>query len=116
MDPITLLIDVVLVLFVFGMVMQIAPLLLWIERKGSAVLQDRIGANRVRISDIPLFKGRLGKLPFNVGIVNTLIADPIKLFTKEDFVPPGADKLLHTLAPIIGAGTGTDHHDGGAIR
>ena len=101
MDPTTLLIDVVLVLFVFGMVMQIAPLLLWIERKGSAVLQDRIGANRVRISDIPLFKGRLGKLPFNVGIVNTLIADPIKLFTKEDFIPPGADKLLHTLAPIM---------------
>ena len=46
MDPTTLLIDVVLVLFVFGMVMQIAPLLLWIERKGSAVLQDRIGANQ----------------------------------------------------------------------
>ena len=35
------------------------------------------------------------------GIVNTLVADPIKLFTKEDFVPPGADKLLHTLAPIV---------------
>ena len=101
MDSTTLLIDVVLVVMVIFMVMQIAPLLLWIERKGSAVLQDRIGANRVSISDIPLFKGRLKKLPFNVGIVNTLIADPIKLFTKEDFIPPGADKLLHTLAPIV---------------
>jgi NADH-quinone oxidoreductase subunit H len=101
MDPISLLIDAVLVILVFAIVMQIAPLLLWIERKGSAVLQDRVGANRVSISDIPLFKGRLKKLPFNVGIVNTLIADPIKLFTKEDFVPPGADKLLHTLAPIL---------------
>jgi NADH-quinone oxidoreductase subunit H len=101
MDSTTLLIDVVLVLFMFALVMQIAPLLLWIERKGSAVLQDRIGANRVSISDIPLFKGRLKKLPFNVGIVNTLIADPIKLFTKEDFIPPGADRLLHTLAPIV---------------
>jgi NADH-quinone oxidoreductase subunit H len=65
---------------------------LWVERKGSAVLQNRIGANRAAI---------FGKLPFNVGIINTLVADPIKLFTKEDFVPPGADKLLHTLAPII---------------
>ena len=101
MDPISLLIDAVLVIVVFAIVMQIAPLLLWIERKGSAVLQDRVGANRVSISDIPLFKGRLKKLPFNVGIVNTLIADPIKLFTKEDFIPPGADKLLHTLAPIL---------------
>ena len=93
MDSTTLLTDVVLVLVVVFMVMQIAPLLLWIERKGSAILQDRVGANRVRISDIPFFKGRLGKLPFNVGIVNTLVADPIKLFTKEDFIPPGADKL-----------------------
>ena len=101
MDSTTLIIDVVLVVMVIFMVMQIAPLLLWIERKGSAVLQDRVGANRVSISDIPLFKGRLKKLPFNVGIVNTLIADPIKLFTKEDFIPPGADKLLHTLAPIV---------------
>jgi NADH-quinone oxidoreductase subunit H len=74
------------------MVMNLGGLLLWVERKGSAVLQDRIGANRASI---------LGKLPINVGIVNTLIADPIKLFTKEDFVPPGADKFLHTLAPII---------------
>lgn len=92
MDPIALLIDVVLVLMVIGMVMNLGGLLLWVERKGSAILQDRIGANRASI---------LGKLPINVGIVNTLVADPIKLFTKEDFIPPGADKLLHTLAPIV---------------
>ncbi|MGE4096312.1 MAG: NADH-quinone oxidoreductase subunit H, partial [Candidatus Binatia bacterium] len=103
MEPIVLLIDVILVLMVIGMVMNLGGLLLWVERKGSAVLQDRIGANRVRLSDaLPFGIGsKLGKLPFNVGIVNTLIADPIKLFTKEDFVPPGADKLLHTLAPMI---------------
>ena len=92
MDPIALLIDVVLVLMVVGMVMNLGGLLLWVERKGSAILQDRIGANRASI---------FGKLPINVGIVNTLVADPIKLFTKEDFIPPGADKLLHTLAPIV---------------
>jgi NADH-quinone oxidoreductase subunit H len=92
MDPIALLIDLVLVLMVVGMVMNLGGLLLWVERKGSAILQDRIGANRASI---------FGKLPINVGIVNTLVADPIKLFTKEDFVPPGADKLLHTLAPIV---------------
>jgi NADH-quinone oxidoreductase subunit H len=92
MDLTALIIDVVLVLLVIGMVMNLGGLLLWVERKGSAILQDRIGANRAAI---------LGKLPINVGIVNTLVADPIKLFTKEDFVPPGADKLLHTLAPIV---------------
>lgn len=82
-----------LTLLMILMVLNLGGLLLWIERKGSAVLQDRIGANRAAI---------FGRLPFNLGIVNTLVADPIKLFTKEDFVPPGADKLLHTLAPGIG--------------
>ncbi|MEW6298287.1 MAG: NADH-quinone oxidoreductase subunit NuoH [Thermodesulfobacteriota bacterium] len=82
----------VLTLTVLLMVLNLGGLLLWVERKGSAVLQDRIGANRAAI---------FGKLPFNLGIINTLVADPIKLFTKENFVPQGADKLLHTLAPII---------------
>src|SRR5438128_2219823 len=85
-------ISFILALLVLLMVLNLGGLLLWVERKGSAVLQDRIGANRAAI---------FGKLPFNLGIVNTLVADPIKLFTKEDFIPPGADKLLHTLAPII---------------
>lgn len=99
MSLIDLAIDAILVLLVIGMVMNLGGLLLWVERKGSAVLQDRIGANRVRLSHA--VGANFAKLPFNLGIVNTLIADPIKLFTKEDFVPPGADKLLHTLAPIL---------------
>ncbi len=81
-----------LTLLMILMVLNLGGLLLWVERKGSALLQDRIGANRAAI---------FGKLPFNLGIVNTLVADPIKLFTKEDFIPLGADKLLHTLAPAI---------------
>src|SRR5262245_45099220 len=64
----------------------------WVERKASALMQDRIGANRASI---------FGVLPFNLGLTNSMLCDPIKLFTKEDFVPPGADRLLHTLAPII---------------
>ena len=86
-------ITLILTVLLIVMVLNLGVMLLWIERKGSALLQDRIGANRAAI---------FGKLPFNLGIVNTMIADPIKLFTKEDFVPPGADKLLHTLAPILG--------------
>lgn len=82
----------ILTLMVLLMVLNLGGLLLWVERKGSAILQDRIGANRAAI---------FGRLPFNLGIINTLVADPIKLFTKENFIPQGADKLLHTLAPII---------------
>jgi NADH-quinone oxidoreductase subunit H len=87
-----ILISAALTIFVLANIMNLGGLLLWVERKGSAVLQDRIGANRAAL---------FGKLPFNFGIINTLVADPIKLFTKEDFVPPNADRFLHDLAPIV---------------
>ena len=76
-----------LVLF---MVLNLAGVLGWIERKGSALIQDRIGANRASIFG---FAG--------LGLVNTLIADPLKFLTKEDFIPPAGDKFLHTLAPCM---------------
>jgi len=76
-----------LVLF---MVLNLAGFLGWIERKGSALIQDRIGANRASIFG---FAG--------LGLVNTLVADTIKFLTKEDFVPPAGDKFLHTLAPCM---------------
>jgi NADH-quinone oxidoreductase subunit H len=76
-----------LVLF---MVLNLAGVLGWIERKGSALIQDRIGANRASIFG---FAG--------MGLVNTLIADPLKFLTKEDFIPPAGDRFLHTLAPCL---------------
>src|SRR5690606_2138320 len=66
-------------------ILQVTVLLLWIERKGSALIQDRVGANRANIFG--------GLLPFNLGIVNTLMADPLKLFHKEDIVPKDADRF-----------------------
>ena len=72
------------------MVLNLAGVLGWVERKGSALIQDRIGANRASIFG---FAG--------LGLVNTLIADPLKFLTKEDFVPPTGDKFLHTLAPCM---------------
>jgi NADH-quinone oxidoreductase subunit H len=77
---------------VIGMVLQMSAFLLWIERKGSALIQDRIGANRASF---------FGVMPINVGLLNTLVADPVKLFTKEDFVPSGADRLMHAVAPFL---------------
>lgn len=76
-----------LVLF---MVLNLAGILGWIERKGSALIQDRIGANRASIFG---FAG--------MGLINTLIADPLKFLTKEDWIPPAGDKFLHTLAPCM---------------
>src|SRR5216684_680840 len=79
-------------LVVVLIVLQLTVLLLWVERKGSALIQNRIGANRASI---------FGVLPWNTGLVNTLVADPLKMFTKEDFIPDGADKFLHALAPFL---------------
>ena len=72
------------------MVLNLAGVLGWVERKGSALIQDRIGANRASVFG---FAG--------MGLVNTLIADPLKFLTKEDFIPAAGDKLLHTLAPCM---------------
>lgn len=62
--------------------------MIWIERRVLAKFQDRLGPNRV---------GPLGLLQ--------PIADIIKLFMKEDWVPPFADKLVFVTAPAILAAT-----------
>ena len=93
---IDLLIGAIKAIVVLLMVLQLSAILLWFERKGSALIQDRVGANRANITGMGK---RLG-MP-NLGFVNTLMADPLKLFTKEDFVPEGADKFVHALAPFL---------------
>ena len=78
------------VLFIVGLTVGFfAPVLTWVERKQSAIMQDRIGANR---ADIMGFTA--------LGLFHA-IADAIKMFTKEDFIPQGANRFLHTLSPII---------------
>lgn len=78
------------ILFIFAVNVGVfAPILGWVERKQSAVMQDRIGANR---ADILGFTA--------IGLFHSL-ADAIKLLTKEDFVPANANKFFHTLAPFI---------------
>jgi len=84
-----LIIKLVLAGVVYGAVLNFAGFHTWVERKQSALIQDRIGANRADI-----FGFRL------LGLFHG-IADAIKMFTKEDLVPAGANKLLHTIAPFF---------------
>jgi NADH-quinone oxidoreductase subunit H len=77
-------------LVVILMVLSLAGVLGWVERKGSALIQDRIGANRASVLG---FAG--------LGLINTMVADPIKFLTKEDVVPTSVDRRLHLLAPCI---------------
>ena len=92
----------ILAVVFLGMVLNLAGLLTWVERKQSAVMQDRLGANRAWI----LFPKWLFPLNWLLAPLNRLglfhsLADAMKMFLKEDFVPKNADKFLHTLAPVI---------------
>ena len=80
---------VILALIVVGFVVSMAAFMNWVERKQSAVMQDRIGANRAPI------------LGFRALGLFHVIADAVKLLTKEDVVPQGANRLMHLLAPMI---------------
>ena len=60
------------------------------------MIQDRIGPNRAVIKVF-------GKEFRLAGLLHTA-ADGLKFFTKEDFMPPKADKLLFRLAPIMAMG------------
>ncbi|MGH7935052.1 MAG: complex I subunit 1/NuoH family protein [Candidatus Binataceae bacterium] len=93
---IELLIGAIKAIVIVLLVLNLTAVLLWFERKGAALIQDRIGANRASVLGLG---ARLG-LP-NLGFINTLLADPIKLFTKEDFIPDGADRFIHGLAPFL---------------
>src|SRR6478609_10435816 len=64
--------------------LTVAPGLIWLERRLLALWQDRYGPNRAG--------------PFGVLIV---LADTIKLFFKEDWIPPFADKMVFVIAPAI---------------
>jgi len=63
--------------------------LTWAERKESAVIQDRIGANRASILGIRI-----------IGLFQPF-ADAIKMIFKEDFTPRFSRRFLHTLAPFL---------------
>lgn len=77
------------VLLPFLIIFNIIPLLIWLERKGCAYIQDRHGPNRAQ-----LFGLRLG------GLLHSL-SDVIKLMTKEDIVPSHVNKGFFILAPFI---------------
>ncbi|HEV8437331.1 MAG TPA: complex I subunit 1 family protein [Methylomirabilota bacterium] len=77
------------VAFVMFVVLNLGGLLTWVERKQSAIMQDRIGANRASIFGIRI-----------LGLLHPL-ADAIKMLTKEDFMPAHADRLLFKLAPFV---------------
>ncbi len=75
------------ILNIFGVLLlaiTMAAGLTWFERRLLALWQDRYGPNRV---------GPFGMLQ--------VLADMIKMFTKEDWIPPFADRSVFVVAPAI---------------
>ncbi len=74
-------------ILIFGILfvtLTVAAGLIWLERRLLALWQDRYGPNRV---------GPFGLLQ--------VLADMVKVFTKEDWIPPFADKPVFVIAPAI---------------
>jgi NADH-quinone oxidoreductase subunit H len=65
------------------------PIMVWAERRVSALIQNRLGPNRANIAGFKMF-----------GIVQ-LAADMIKFMMKEDFAPGSASRFYHTIAPLF---------------
>ncbi len=80
-DGVVLLVKVI---FLTLFLLPIVPTMVWVERRGSALMQNRLGPNRV------------GPL----GILQSL-ADVVKMMFKEDPVPGHVEARFYVLAPLI---------------
>lgn len=76
--------ELITVFAVLAALMTVGGGLIWVERRMLALWQDRYGPNRV---------GPFGLLQ--------VLADMIKVFSKEDWIPPFADKPVFIIAPAV---------------
>jgi len=86
LDTLDILFMVVKILALYFVVLTMAAYLVYAERRLLARIQDRVGPNRV---------GPMGLLQ--------PLADLIKMLTKEDLIPAGADRRLFAMAPAMAA-------------
>lgn len=73
------------------LLLKMVPVMIFLERKGSAFIADRIGPNRAFVPGLGL---RLA------GMVHNL-SDVVKLLTKEEFAPDHVNRRLYIGAPML---------------
>lgn len=76
--------ELTLVALILGSLLTVSSLLIWGERRLLGFWQERYGPNRV-----------------GPGGLFQVVADIIKLFAKEDWIPPFADRVVFVLAPAV---------------
>ena len=84
-DKVDVALSLLKIVIVVGALLNVTPIMVWVERRGSALIQDRPGPNRVG--------------PW--GLFQSL-ADALKFLMKEDVVPAQANRWLYILAPTFG--------------
>lgn len=77
-------INILKIALIFILMVQMVPLLVWVERRGSAFIQNRFGPNRI---------GPLGLMQN--------LADLVKFLCKEDFLGHKGRKSFFYLAPVL---------------
>lgn len=87
-------VSIITLLVVVHVILGSVTVLIYLERKISAYIQDRLGPNRTGFS--------FGVLPIKFGFwgLGQSLADGLKFLLKEDYAPSRVDKALFTLAPI----------------
>ena len=84
-DTTDVLLSIAKIVIVLSGMLSVTPVMAWVERRGSGLIQDRPGPNRV--GPWGLFQA---------------IADAVKFLLKEDIIPQQAHKWLYTIAPAFG--------------
>lgn len=70
--------------FIVIILLQVVPIMVWVERRGSALMQNRLGPNRV--GPLGLFQS---------------LADAVKFIFKEDPIPRHVERFYYVLAPLV---------------
>ncbi|MDX9730905.1 MAG: NADH-quinone oxidoreductase subunit H, partial [Bdellovibrionales bacterium] len=83
-DTFEITVNIVKMVVIFLMMVQAVPVLVWLERRGSGFIQNRLGPNRV---------GPLGLIQ--------LLADAVKFLFKQPFIPEKGVAPLYYFAPVM---------------
>ncbi|MGQ0587128.1 MAG: NADH-quinone oxidoreductase subunit NuoH [Gammaproteobacteria bacterium] len=78
-----------IVIAILLVVVGLSAVLIWVERRALGIWQDRWGPNRV------------GLFGFHFWGLGQVVADMVKIFMKDDWVPPFVDKPVFVIAPAI---------------